>query len=98
MTAFAYVGAAVDAAGFRLVGARCWVPEPGDERAAFLAATAAAEAVFIPPAIAERLPRIELDAALAAGRPPVLVVPTPGADPSPFDPAERVRAQLGLDR
>jgi vacuolar-type H+-ATPase subunit F/Vma7 len=98
MLAFAYVGDSVQAAGFRLIGAKCWVPEPGSERAAFLAARKEAEAVFISPSIAERLPRTELDAALAAGRPLLLLVPTPGTDPSPLDPAERVRAQLGLDR
>jgi vacuolar-type H+-ATPase subunit F/Vma7 len=98
MLAFAYVGDSVQAAGFRLIGAKCWVPEPGNERAEFLAARKEAEAVFISPAIAERLPRTELDAALAAGRPLLLLVPTPGTDPSPLDPAERVRAQLGLDR
>ncbi len=98
MLAFAYVGDPVQAAGFRLIGAQCWVPEPGGERAAFLAARKEAEAVFISAAIAERLPRTELDTALAAGRPLLLLVPSPGADPSPLDPAERVRAQLGLDR
>jgi vacuolar-type H+-ATPase subunit F/Vma7 len=98
MTAFAYVGDAVEAAGFRLVGARCWVPEAGNEWAAFLAASAAADAVFITSDVAERLPRVKLDAALAAGRPLVLLVPEPDAEPSPLDPAERVRAQLGLDR
>jgi vacuolar-type H+-ATPase subunit F/Vma7 len=98
MAAFAYVGDAVQAAGFRLIGAQCWVPDPGSERAAFRAARAAAEAVFITSAIAEKLPRVELDAALAAGRPLLLLIPTPGAGPSPLDPAERVRAQLGLER
>ena len=98
MLAFAYVGDSVQAAGFRLIGAKCWVPEPGGERAALLAARQEAEAVFISPAIAEQLPRTELDAALAAGRPLLLLVPTPGADPSPLEPAERVRTQLGLDR
>ena len=38
MFAFAYVGDSVQAAGFRLIGAKCWVPEPGGERAALLAA------------------------------------------------------------
>ena len=98
MAAFAYIGDAVQAAGFRLIGAQCWVPEPGAERAAFLAARRSAEAVFITPAIAEKLPRVDLDLALAAGRPLLLLVPAPGAGPSPLDPAERVRAQLGLER
>jgi vacuolar-type H+-ATPase subunit F/Vma7 len=98
MPALAFVGDALQAAAFRLIGAQCWAPEPGAERAAFAAACDAAEAVFITAAIAEHLPRAELDAALAAGRPLLLLVPAPGTEPSALDPAERVRAQLGLDR
>jgi vacuolar-type H+-ATPase subunit F/Vma7 len=98
MRAFAYLGEAVQAAAFRLIGAECWVPEPGNERAAFLAARSQAEAVFITPTIAQRLPRGELDAALAAGRPLLIIVPAPETETSVLDPAERVRAQLGLER
>ena len=94
--ALAYVGNAIDAAGFRLAGVRSWAPEAGAELAAFRAARADSEAVFITVAIAERLPRSELDAALAAGRPVLALIPEPGK-PSPLDPAERARLQLGLE-
>lgn len=98
MSAFAYVGAAVDAAGFRLIGAQCWTPEPGEEAASVRAALRAAEAVFITDEIAERLPRTELDADLAAGRPLLVIIPVADAAPCALDPAERTRAQLGLER
>jgi vacuolar-type H+-ATPase subunit F/Vma7 len=97
MSAFAYVGGAEDAAGFRLAGLDCFTPR-GDDAAAFAAALACgAEAVFVAADVAERLPRAALETALGAGRPLVVLLPAPGAPPSRLDPAERVRAQLGLD-
>jgi vacuolar-type H+-ATPase subunit F/Vma7 len=97
MSGFAYVGDERDGAGFRLAGVRCWAPadDPaGDFRAALASGV---DAVFVAAATAERLPPAELDAALAVGRPLVVLLPQPGAPPSRRDPAERVRAQLGLD-
>jgi len=96
MVAFAYVGNAVDAAGFRLAGLRTWAPDRGAELAAFRAARASAEAVFISLAVAEQLPHAELDAALAGDRPVVVLVPE-SAGASPLEPAERARMQLGLE-
>ena len=97
MSVFAYVGNAEDAAGFRLAGVRCWTPS-GDDTEAFAAAIASgAEAVFIAAEVAERIARPALEAALAAGRPLIALMPEPGQPPSRLDPAERVRAQLGLD-
>jgi vacuolar-type H+-ATPase subunit F/Vma7 len=97
MTVFAYVGDAEDAAGFRLAGARCWTPR-GDEADAFAAAMASgAEAVFVTATVAERVPRAALEAALVAGRPLVVLLPEPALPACRLDPAERVRAQLGLD-
>ena len=98
MHAFAYVGNAIDGAGFRLIGVQCWVPVPGDERTCFAAARRDAEALFLATEVAERLPRGELDAALAASRPLIVLVPRPTEEPSLLDPAERARAQLGLER
>lgn len=97
MVAFAYVGNAVDAAAYRLIGARCWAPAAGAETAALHSALESAEAVFIAAAVAERLPRADLDVALASGHPLVVLVPEAGR-PCPLDPAERTRAQLGLER
>jgi len=97
MTAFAYVGAAEDAAGFRLAGVRCWTPHGDDADALRAALASGVEAVFITAEVAERIARTELESALAAGRPLVVVLPEPGLPPYRLDPAERVRAQLGLD-
>ncbi len=97
MTAFAYVGNTNDAAGFRLAGVRAWAPEPGAEAAAFRAACQGTEALFVTAEVAERVPRAELEMALA-GRLPLVVLIASSDAPSPLDPAERVRAQLGLDR
>jgi vacuolar-type H+-ATPase subunit F/Vma7 len=98
MAPFAYVGNALDGAGLRLAGVRCWAPAPGEELAAFRQAQAAAEAVFLAIDVAEKLPRGELESALASARPLLVLVPRPDAAPSLLDPAERARAQLGLER
>jgi vacuolar-type H+-ATPase subunit F/Vma7 len=94
--ALAFVGDALDAAGFRLAGVRTFAPRPGEERAAFAQALAAAAAVFVTPAVAAKLEPAELERALAAGQPLVAIVP--GEAPPPYDPAERVRRQLGIER
>jgi hypothetical protein len=44
------------------------------------------------------MPRAELDAALVAGRPLLVLLPEADGEPSRLDPAQRVRAQLGLER
>jgi hypothetical protein len=98
MAAFAYVGSAIESAAFRLIGARCWSPSPGEESAAVRAALRAAESVFITGAVAQCLPRAELDVALAAGRPLLVIIPAADGEPCALDPAERARAQLGLER
>lgn len=98
MVAFAYVGNAEDAAGFRLAGVRCWAPR-NDVPAALRAALASGvEVVFVATEVAQALPRAELDAALAAGRPLLVLLPEPDGEASPLDPAQRVRAQLGLEQ
>lgn len=98
MTAtLAYVGDAVDAAGFRLAGARVYTPAGGAEAAALAHARTAARVVLLSPQLACALPRAELDAALAALAPLTAIVPSGGEVPA-VDPSERVRAQLGLER
>jgi vacuolar-type H+-ATPase subunit F/Vma7 len=95
--ALAYVGGAVDAAGFRLAGARVFTPEAGREASALAQARETAQVVLLSCEVAAALPRGVLEAALAALQPPVAIVPQDGKI-SPLDPAERVRAQLGLER
>ena len=95
--ALAYVGDAVDAAGFRLAGARVYSPAAGEEAAALTHARDIAQVVLLSPGVAAALPRGDLEAALSALQPLVAIVPE-GGSISPLDPAERVRAQLGLER
>jgi vacuolar-type H+-ATPase subunit F/Vma7 len=96
-TALAYVGDALGAAGFRLAGASVFTPDAGAEAAALAQASESAQVVLLSAAVARALPRGELQAALAALQPMVAIVPESGAI-SPLDPAERVRAQLGLEQ
>jgi vacuolar-type H+-ATPase subunit F/Vma7 len=96
--ALAFVGDAVHAAAYRLAGARVFTPAPGGEGAALAQARAAAQVVLLSPEIAAAVERSDLDAALAALQPLAVLVPGDGGEISPFDPAERVRAQLGLER
>lgn len=93
---FAYVGNDIDAAGFRLAGVRAWSPRAGEVLAAFTAAADGSDAVFITAPVAEALPRPVLEAALLAERPLLVLVPD-AATTSALDPAERVRAQLGIE-
>jgi len=96
-TALAYVGDAVGAAGFRLAGAGVFTPDAGAEAAALAQARESAQVVLLSAAVAQALPKGELLAALAALQPLVAIIPGGGAI-SPLDPAERVRAQLGLEQ
>lgn len=96
MRALAYLGPEPAAAAWRLVGAATWTPTQGEEQQAWQAARAAAQVVLLHPDLAERLPIAELEAALAAAQPLLLIMPEPSGA-SPFDPAERVRAALGLE-
>lgn len=95
--ALAYVGDAVSAAGFRLAGAQVFTPADGGEKAALRQAREVAQLVLLSRQTAAALPRGELEAALAALQPLMAIVPDDGGI-SPLDPAERVRAQLGLER
>jgi vacuolar-type H+-ATPase subunit F/Vma7 len=95
---FAFVGNAVSAAGYRLAGARTWTPAPGEEAGAVAQARASARIVLLAAEVAAALPRAELDVMLAAPQPLLAIVPGAGGEISPADPAQRVRAQLGLER
>jgi vacuolar-type H+-ATPase subunit F/Vma7 len=94
--ALAYVGDAVDAAGFRLAGARVFTPAPGEEAAALARARPVAKVLLLSRQVAAALPRGELESTLAALQPLAAIVPD-GDGISPFDPAESVRALLGLE-
>jgi vacuolar-type H+-ATPase subunit F/Vma7 len=96
MTAAAYLGDEVSAAGWRLAGVCVQTPPAGDEAAALQVARTQAPLVLVSAAVASRIPTPALRAALAALAPLVLVVPDrEGGVPMP-DIATRLREQLGL--
>jgi vacuolar-type H+-ATPase subunit F/Vma7 len=97
MSAPVFVGGELDAAGFRLCGVATIVPAEGGEAAALAEALARSELVLLGAGCAARIPAQELDAALAAPAPLLLVVPEAGAGAQPPDLARLVRAQLGLE-
>ena len=97
MSAPAYLGDEVTAAGYRLAGARVRVPRRGEEAAALAAACAEAPLVLVSAAVAVRIPESSLKSALAALVPLVLVVPDPVDDTPVPDVAARLRRELGLE-
>lgn len=92
----AYLGSEPEAAGWRLAGALALAPAAGEETAAFAQARAAASLVIVSGEVARALPAPVLEAALAALKPLLLILPDDG-EALPLDPAERVRRQLGLE-
>jgi hypothetical protein len=98
MHTLAYLGNALDAAGWRLAGALTFTPAATEAVAALAAARQAAALVLIDRETASALPPGVLEPALAALQPLVLVLPDAAdAPPLALDPAERVRRQLGLE-
>lgn len=97
MSAPAYLGDEVSAAGYRLAGARTQTPRAGEEAQALAVARAEAPLVLVSAAVAAAIDAPVLRAALLALAPPVLVVPDrTGEVPLP-DLAARLRRQLGLE-
>ena len=93
-----FIGDEVSAAGWRLAGADCRTPAPaempallqtlrGDGRLGLLVITAE---------YAAKLPKPLLDEALAAQRPPCVVVPDARGRQAPRDLAAALKRQLGL--
>lgn len=96
MSAPVYLGDEISAAGFRLAGARVRIPAPGDEAAEFAIALGEAPLVLLSAAVAARIADPELQAALAAPEPLVLIVPGTGPQGSVPDLEARMRRQLGM--
>ena len=91
-----FVGDEVTAQGFRLSGARVCSPEPGSELESFRDACRSGSLILLDSVCARRLPRDQLDDALAATSPLVLVVPRISSVDAP-GPADRVRRILGFE-
>ena len=96
MKPIVFLGDEATAAGFRLAGAAVRLAEPGREEEAFEQARADAALLIVGARCAARLPQQALAAALAAGEPPLLVLPSSAGELSRGDPAELVRRLLGL--
>ena len=96
-TRIAYLGGEAEAAGFALAGLDAHAPRAGEEREAFAAVRATAQVVLLGAALAGRLPRAALEAALAARSPLTMVM----SEDTPLaglpDPVERARHLLGMD-
>lgn len=97
MPAPVFIGDEVSAAGYRLAGAVVRTPEPGEEAATLEAARSEAQLVLITAEYAERIARPQLNAALGAETPLVLVVAGVRDRNPPPDPGARLRILLGLE-
>jgi len=86
----------VTALGWRLAGARVEVPQPDQMGAIWHDCLAQAQLVLVTAELASRVPQAQLSAALAASRPPVLVIPDLRRTHEPLDPAAEVDRTLGI--
>lgn len=91
-----FLGDEATAAGFRLAGLSVRPVPPGGEPQAFAQALAEAALLLVGAGCAARLPAPLLQAALAAGQPPLLVLPERLGDLPADDPAAAVRRLLGM--
>ncbi|MGZ5132497.1 MAG: hypothetical protein ACXWCV_14390 [Caldimonas sp.] len=97
MSAPAYLGDEVSAAGYRLAGALVRTPRAGEEAAALAWACARAPLVLVSAPVAAAIAEKVLRAALSALAPLVLIVPDLHGDVPLPDLASRLRGQLGLE-
>lgn len=97
MTEVVFIGDEVSAAGYRLAGARTFVPAHGEEGAVLASVRTNAELVLIAAQSASQVPPAELAVALAAMTPLVLVVPDVRGIAQPPDLGKLVRKQLGME-
>jgi len=98
MSAPVFIGDEVTAAGYRLAGARVVVPEPGHAADALAGALASAELVLLTAACAAGVPEGQLDRAMRAAAPPIIVVPDVAGLAEPPDLATEVDRALGIDQ
>jgi vacuolar-type H+-ATPase subunit F/Vma7 len=97
MDAVAFIGDELTATGFRLAGARVYVPAPGEVREAFDAARSSASVVLVTATTAAELPPPVLEAALAATAPLTLVVEDLLGEAPPPDLEAQMRRALGVE-
>ena len=97
MTAPILISDRLTAAGFRLAGVRPLVTAPADVGAVFREALAAKGPVMITAALAQHLPRAQLEKAISTADPPVAVIPDMARTAEPADLADKVRRALGVE-
>lgn len=91
------IGDRLTAAGFRLAGVRPIVTAPDEVGAVFREALAQSGPVLITAALAEQLPRAQLDKAIRDARPPVAVIADIAGERRPPDMGAQVRRALGVE-
>ena len=96
MTGVIYIGDEVTAQGFRLAGARTYVPANDAVAASFAEALRNADLVLITANAADMLDTETLDRAVRAASPLVLVIPDAALRTMPPDPAETIERVLGI--
>lgn len=97
MSSPCYIGDEASAAGFRLAGARVFVPRRGEEVAALTAALGDASLVVISAGLAARIPGDILASVQAALAPLTLIVPDLNEIVPLPDLSARLRRELGLE-
>ena len=92
----AVVADEVTALGWRLIGAQVHVPAPGTARGCFREALGGADVVLMTAEHARAIPAMELNAALLASKPLVLVIADLRHRHEPPQIEEEVRRALGI--
>lgn len=92
----AFIGDEVSAAGFRLAGVEVHVQSAEGAAPLFRRLVQEGQMVLITAEVARSLPEAELQRALAAERPLVLVIPDVRGRQQPMDIGSLLRRQLGM--
>ena len=97
MMAPVFIGDETTAAGFRLAGFETEIPPPGEAGKALSRVHQQTRLVLITAACARDIPDQDLDEAMRATAPLLLVVPDINAAVEPPDLAVRIRQILGIE-
>ena len=93
----AYLGDATTAAGFRLAGLEAHAPEADHLLSTFRQLLTTTDLLLLGVEAARDLPTAEVNAAVASGRPLVVVVPDIHGVAPMRDLKQRLRRELGVD-